>query len=102
MLFLINLPLFTFVSTAGCDMHALCVQLLLHTKGFFRLQDPTGFLSQTCSVVKAWEGVSLRRAAAVCNLLYLLLPIPGQPGLAYKNLRALVIAASFCNAVPLN
>lgn len=35
MLFLINLPLFTFVSTAGCDMHGPCVQLLLHTKGCF-------------------------------------------------------------------
>lgn len=38
MLFLINLPLFTFVSTADCDMHALSVQLLLHTKGYFHLQ----------------------------------------------------------------
>lgn len=42
MLFLINLSLFTFVSTAGCDMHALCVQLLLHTTGFFHIQHLAG------------------------------------------------------------
>lgn len=105
MLFLINLPLFTFVSTAGCDMHALCVQLLLHTKDFFpssaTLRDPTDFLSQTCSMMKAWEGVSLRKVSAVCNLLYLVLPTPAKPGLLYKNLRVWAIAASFCNALTL-
>lgn len=42
MLFLINLPLFTFVSTAYCDMHALSVQLLCHTKGYLHLQQPEG------------------------------------------------------------
>lgn len=104
-MFPINLPLFTFVSTAGCDMHALCMQLLVHTKGFFpssaTCRDPIDFLSWACFVVKAWEGASLRRVAAVCNLLYLVLPIPGQPGPAYKNLEALVVAASFCKALPL-
>lgn len=52
-------------------------------------------------MVKAWEGVSLCRVAVVCNLLYLVFLIHGQPRLVYKNLSALVIAASFCNALPL-
>lgn len=42
MLFLINLPLFTFVSTADCYMHALSVQPLLHTKGYLHRQQLEG------------------------------------------------------------